>query len=81
MGAYKKYLVELSEYGLQLHPEMEQSEILEILIRESVSEQHPMAYQIMQEVGEIIYDDSSFKRAATHLLKEHYHENNSPAQN
>lgn len=81
MSAYKRYLIELSETGVQLHPDIEQAEILEILIRESVAEGYPMAYQIMQEVGELVYDDSSYKRVANRLLKEHYHENNPSAQN
>lgn len=72
MTAYEHYLVMLSEKAVEEYPDMTQEEVLEILIKEALMEQQPMAYELMANAGENgAYRRDSFLKAAQYLLKRH----------
>lgn len=72
MTAYEHYLVMLSEKAIEQFPDMTQEEALELLIKEALFQQEPMAYEVMTRAGEdCSYQKDSFIKAAQYLLKEH----------
>ena len=72
MTAYEHYLVMLSQKAVEEFPDMTQEEALEILIREALMDQQPMAYEVMTKAGEDgAYRKESFNKAAQYLLKQH----------
>lgn len=72
MTAYEHYLVMLSQKAVEEYSDMTQEEALEILIKQALFEQQPMAYEVMAKAGqEGTFETDSFLKAAQYLLNKH----------
>lgn len=75
MTAYERYLVYLSIHAQELNPSLSLVDILEIILKECLLDQQPMAFEIMEKAGHFTYTDNSFKDTANQLISKYNEEN------
>lgn len=75
MTAYERYLVYLSQHAQELNPNLALADALEIILKECILDQQPMAFEIMKNAGHSTYSDTSFKDTANLIISKYNEEN------